>query len=1282
MPTVHVQAGSSADLQEIADSLFKAKKVVVITGAGISTNSGIPDFRSENGLYSMIQGQFDAAARLGAPRSDDARSGDDERPRKRRRMSASPVGDSIEVRDAAEDSELPVEGESISVKECIEADNQGLLEEVPGLKAENATGNDPIDVDLEVDPTEEEVVLLSEETVLEGEWKLDSESGFPSLKTQAQAKNEGVVFVKTQEQDRDPRPQTDKQAKEATTSSPTLPAQALPPQHPSTASFRQTQQQSLLFTSNPNPSLRIVSSPGPSTPKQSSSSSESGAQTTTLSSPLSSPPPIMSDPYEEQLANSHSSSRCTSPDSSDDAPGPSGDIQSFNYAKAFKHASLSTLKGRDLFDSSIWSDPLKTSVFYTFATNLRQKSRCAKPSGSHHFISHLRNTGKMVRCYTQNIDLLEDKVGLATHLPLGTGSRARFSARNAKAVVAANSRQDANSNDGQPAELGPTGHATVPGGSIRPALAATPQSALAPEPIHQGAATGALDVADVSRREACGSDRPLVQEATQGSGDNVQDCIVKGKEPISANSDTTTQVVGGGEVPLAGPSSPEPDRGVECVYLHGSLRALRCFQCGGVVDWDEGDRELQTMSGQQPPCPRCEDATAARQERGKRALGVGKLRPDIVLYGEEHPDSQRISDIIQHDLSLAPDMLIIMGTSLKVHGLKTVVKEFAKAVHNKKDGRVIFVNYTKPADSVWADTIDFWVQMDCDSWVHDLKEKKPLIWLPPGSVIDEPRNNKRRRRTNHDAERTTASKKTSKVENSDSTNTILLSSKPSKLSRSEAQEATKPSVTKPQPKRPAAFRDHKVNGAFLTTKIMRDLATISGRDVPKYSSMPIAAKAAPSVVVPVSTAEKPVALRQNLRKGRGPRLKNARTRMPGSKAAAIKATITSDFVDGSPQPGGDQTGVDESGNGKHHTGRVTASGHKATGSRARPPPLAEANTIDARDVVVATSMKQEPSPPTATQEETVLAELPIPNSGPGPDGKDSSILAAVKSHHRIRKPKAFFGSEPTPPPKSGRGTPVPSGAGANPKAKSASQGKKAKLPIKPIKIEQGRQPSQKQTPILPPPHPRSAMSTSTSATRDGTAPRQSSNPVESCILPPIQAQNLASHWYPAQYIERPYPPAQPPAYLEPTVVVEGPPSEMSPTTSPQHWRKRAFSFVIPQPRHFEGPCRGLDFVSMPSVSPPTEPPVAMSAPLSLAPPPAQLTEQMVKINTAPPSASRAVLFNPPFLATPETSLWDAPPGVQSISDSPNRQLQRENEAAAALSQLRTPPAFDDRRFVL
>lgn len=42
MPTVQITPSSSELLQNVADTLGKAKKVVMITGAGISTNSGIP----------------------------------------------------------------------------------------------------------------------------------------------------------------------------------------------------------------------------------------------------------------------------------------------------------------------------------------------------------------------------------------------------------------------------------------------------------------------------------------------------------------------------------------------------------------------------------------------------------------------------------------------------------------------------------------------------------------------------------------------------------------------------------------------------------------------------------------------------------------------------------------------------------------------------------------------------------------------------------------------------------------------------------------------------------------------------------------------------------------------------------------------------------------------------------------------------------------------------------------------------------------------------------------
>lgn len=38
-------------IEELAQVLNEANKVTVLTGAGISTASGLPDFRSRGGLY-------------------------------------------------------------------------------------------------------------------------------------------------------------------------------------------------------------------------------------------------------------------------------------------------------------------------------------------------------------------------------------------------------------------------------------------------------------------------------------------------------------------------------------------------------------------------------------------------------------------------------------------------------------------------------------------------------------------------------------------------------------------------------------------------------------------------------------------------------------------------------------------------------------------------------------------------------------------------------------------------------------------------------------------------------------------------------------------------------------------------------------------------------------------------------------------------------------------------------------------------------------------------------
>lgn len=42
-------------LEDVVGLLSKAKKVLIVTGAGVSVSCGIPDFRSETGIYSRLQ---------------------------------------------------------------------------------------------------------------------------------------------------------------------------------------------------------------------------------------------------------------------------------------------------------------------------------------------------------------------------------------------------------------------------------------------------------------------------------------------------------------------------------------------------------------------------------------------------------------------------------------------------------------------------------------------------------------------------------------------------------------------------------------------------------------------------------------------------------------------------------------------------------------------------------------------------------------------------------------------------------------------------------------------------------------------------------------------------------------------------------------------------------------------------------------------------------------------------------------------------------------------------
>ncbi|KAL8950045.1 MAG: hypothetical protein Q9183_007553, partial [Haloplaca sp. 2 TL-2023] len=174
----------------------------------------------------------------------------------------------------------------------------------------------------------------------------------------------------------------------------------------------------------------------------------------------------------------------------------------------------------------------------------------------------------------------------------------------------------------------------------------------------------------------------------------------------------------------------QADGGCEVVPLHGDLEVLRCTLCQKTCGWEEQGREDALLKGTAPECFSCALSDQQRRDRGKRGTKIGTLRPNIVLYGEEHPAGDALGSITANDLSLAPDVLLILGTSLHVKGVKTMVKEFAKAVHArpKGKGKVIFVNLSKPCESVWGDSIDYWVSMDCDEWIGALRHHRPDIW--------------------------------------------------------------------------------------------------------------------------------------------------------------------------------------------------------------------------------------------------------------------------------------------------------------------------------------------------------------------------------------------------------------------------------------------------------------------------------------------------------------------------------------------------------------------------
>ncbi|KAL9115486.1 MAG: hypothetical protein Q9227_000807 [Pyrenula ochraceoflavens] len=152
------------------------------------------------------------------------------------------------------------------------------------------------------------------------------------------------------------------------------------------------------------------------------------------------------------------------------------------------------------------------------------------------------------------------------------------------------------------------------------------------------------------------------------------------------------------QVPL-GHKAPWP----KTVQLHGGLEKMVCQKCRHTSEF-----QPELFQGPEPPlCPECMEKDSVRTKHaGKRSHGIGKLRPRIVLYNEHNPDEEAIGAVVTSDLRSRPDAVIVVGTSLKIPGVRRIVREMCGVTRSRKNGISVWINqdsipFGKDFESCW-----------------------------------------------------------------------------------------------------------------------------------------------------------------------------------------------------------------------------------------------------------------------------------------------------------------------------------------------------------------------------------------------------------------------------------------------------------------------------------------------------------------------------------------------------------------------------------------------------
>lgn len=169
------------------------------------------------------------------------------------------------------------------------------------------------------------------------------------------------------------------------------------------------------------------------------------------------------------------------------------------------------------------------------------------------------------------------------------------------------------------------------------------------------------------------------------------------------------------------------------IQLHGSITKMVCQKCRYLCALDP-DRFCEADP---PECEECSVKNEHRTITGQRSHGVGRMRPRIVLYNEHNPDEEAITSVMNADVRARPRVLVVAGTSLKIPGVRRLVKSLCTVIRSRKDGVTMFINNEPPIGKEFENCFDLIVQGSTDE-VADLVKLKHWEDSTPYEMLPEP----------------------------------------------------------------------------------------------------------------------------------------------------------------------------------------------------------------------------------------------------------------------------------------------------------------------------------------------------------------------------------------------------------------------------------------------------------------------------------------------------------------------------------------------------------------